>query len=88
MLLLALERVGESNSVIRIYIYIYRIPTTFQQRGYIMPKTKMEKRKEALVRMERGPKNPGSDMRVKKYPRSAEKRLEDIAHLKTLIGWS
>jgi hypothetical protein len=53
-----------------------------------MPKTKMEKRKEALVRMERGPKNPASDMRAKKYPRSSEKRLEDIAHLKTLIGWS
>jgi len=53
-----------------------------------MPKTKMEKRKEALVRMERGPKNPASDMRAKKYPRSAEKRLEDITHLKTLIGWS
>jgi hypothetical protein len=53
-----------------------------------MPKTKLQKRKEALIRVERGPKNPTSDMRVKKYPRSAEKRLEDIAHLKDLIGWS
>lgn len=53
-----------------------------------MPQTKNEKRKGALERMMRG-KNPNTiDNRVKKYPRTEERRLEEIEHLKKLINFS
>jgi hypothetical protein len=49
-------------------------------------KNKTQKRKEALARMEAGHQSPGSDTRVKKYPRTEEKRQEEMARLRKSIG--
>ena len=53
-----------------------------------MPQTKLEKRKGALERLLRGPKNPGSDQRVKKNPRTEEEKQAEIKRLQHLIGYS
>jgi hypothetical protein len=52
-------------------------------------KSKIEKRKEALARMERRIEKPvpeGQDKRVKQYPRSVEARDNEMANLRKKIG--